>query len=528
MVILYNMTMNSTKPTVDIEWDKFSKEQLITMIKGLQHKNELLTEQISCMMQNRFGRKTESTGNIHQLSIFNEAEAEQDPSVKETEDIAQVIPSYTRKIKSKGKRDEDLSAITDTVIENHEIPEEKLKEIFKDGYKRLPDEVYRRLELIPARFRVIEHHIAVYAGKDNETIVRADRPADLFRNSIATPSLAAGIIHAKYVNAQPLYRQEQTFLENDIHISRQTMANWMIGCTENYLSLVTDKFREEILKEHLIHADETPVQVRKDGRPASSKSYMWVYRSAENDIHPAVIYEYQKTRNAEHPREFLKGFKGILVTDGYQAYHKLAKESDDLQVAGCWVHARRPFANVVKALGKKAKGSLAEQAAKKISYMYHIDNQLKDLSPKDRFQRRRTEVQPMVDGFFQWLKENQSSVPAKSETGKGIAYCLNQEQYLRTFLEDPSVPLDNSTAERAIRPFTIGRKNWVMIDTVKGAASSAVLYSIVETAKANNLRIYEYIKYLLGEIPKHMDEHDLKFLEELMPWSENLPKEIRK
>ena len=141
MVILYNMTMNSTKPTVDIEWDKFSKEQLITMIKGLQHKNELLTEQISCMMQNRFGRKTESTGNIHQLSIFNEAEAEQDPSVKETEDIAQVIPSYTRKIKSKGKRDEDLSAITDTVIENHEIPEEKLKEIFKDGYKRLPDEV---------------------------------------------------------------------------------------------------------------------------------------------------------------------------------------------------------------------------------------------------------------------------------------------------------------------------------------------------------------------------------------------------
>jgi transposase len=528
--------MSQYKPTVNIDWNKLSREDLITMIQGqqkqiedLNHNCDLLVEQINCMMQNRFGRKTESTSNIHQLSIFNEAEEIADPSVKEIDDIEQIIPTYTRKVKAKGKREEDLSTITDTVIENHEIPEERLKEIFKDGYKKLPDEVYRRLELVPARFRVVEHHIAVYAGKDNTTIIKADRPTDLFRNSIATPSLVAGVMHAKYVNAQPLYRQEQTFLENDIHISRQTMANWMIGCGENYLNLVTDKFKEEMIQQHVIHADETPVQVRKDDRPASSKSYMWVYKSSDRDkVHKAVIYEYQKTRNADHPKEFLKGFKGVLVTDGYQAYHKLAKESDDLKVAGCWVHARRPFANIVKAMGKKSKGSLAEKAAKKISNIYHIDNQLIDLSSEERLKKRKKEVEPLVDDFFKWVKENQDSVPSGSQTGKGFTYCLNQETYLRTFLDDPSIPLDNSAAERAIRPFTIGRKNWVMIDSIKGASASAVLYSIVETAKANDLKLYEYLKYLLEEIPKHMEDHDLTFLDNLMPWSENLPKEIRK
>jgi len=288
--------------------------------------------------------------------------------------------------------------------------------------------------------------------------------------------------------------------------------------------------KDELLKALVIQADETPVLVNKDGRRAGSQSYMWVYRTGNYYTQsPVILYDYQKTRNANHPREFLEGYEGVCVTDGYQVYHTLEKEREDLTIAGCWSHARRHFADVVKSIGKdKAKGTLAYQALKQIGAIYKIEEDLVNLAPEERLDRRQLSVKPLVEAFFLWINDNRNKVMPKSATGKGFSYCLNQERYLRVFLSNGLVPCDNNAAERAIRGFCIGKKNWRMIDTINGAESSAIIYSVAETAKANNLKPYLYFEHLLTEIPKHMDDTDQEFLENLLPWSDKLPDEIRK
>lgn len=257
---------------------------------------------------------------------------------------------------------------------------------------------------------------------------------------------------------------------------------------------------------------------------------MWVYRTGKMyQSNPIVLYEYQRTRNTSHPREFLKDYSGTVVTDGYQVYHTLEKERDDLKIAGCWSHARRHFSNVTKTLGKdKSKGTLANDALKQIAFIYKIEGMLNHLTPEERRQQRQLMVKPLVDAFFAWIKEHQSDVLPKSETGKGFTYCLNQEKYLRVFLDDGNVPADNNAAEGAIRGFCIGKANWHLIDTIEGAKASAIIYSIAETAKANQLKPYYYFEYLLTEIPKHMDDKNLDFLGDLLPWSETLPEYCKK
>lgn len=439
-----------------------------------------------------------------------------------------IVPAHKRR-KRKGKLDEDLSDFPVKVIE-HTMTEKELNDCFPEGYGRLPDEVYRKLELIPAVFEVHEHHIAVYRGK-NGKIVRAERPKEMLDASIATPSLVSAIINGKYTNAVPLYRQEQEFSRNDVNISRQTMSNWVITVAERYISLVYDRLKEEIIKSSVVHADETPVTVIRDGREGMHKSYMWVYRSGTMcGAKQAAVHEYQKTRKADAAGEFLKGFEGTLVCDGYQVYHTLEdREDTKFEAAGCWTHARRPFAQVVKSLGEKqVAGTVAMEALMQVQTIYHTDNQLQKLPPSERKKRRRLLVKPLVDSFFKWCREKEGKVAPSSETAKGIQYCLNQEKYLRVFLTNPQIPLDNNLAEQAIRPFCVGKKNWKMIDTVHGAQASAMLHRIVETAKANELNIYQYFKHLLTEIPKHMDGTSLDFLDDLLPWSKALPEICRK
>lgn len=504
------------------------KEQLNLMNQKL----DLLLEQLNISKQRQFGRSSEKMDFVGQLSLdecFNEAEAIITNKYILEPELEQITPSpYTRK-KAKGKREQDLKDLPVKVIQ-HELSEEELTSRLGPNWKRLPDEVYKRLAFHPATFEVEEHHVAVYAGMDGQTIIRGDRPVDLLRNSIATPSLEAAIINSKYVNAIPLYRLEQEFARNDVHLSRQVMANWTIQCGERYLSLLYDRLHQELYKANVLQADETPVLVSKDGRPAGSKSYMWVYRTGKMyQSNPIVLYEYQRTRNTSHPREFLKDYSGTVVTDGYQVYHTLEKERDDLKIAGCWSHARRHFSNVTKTLGKdKSKGTLANDALKQIAFIYKIEGMLNHLTPEERRQQRQLMVKPLVDAFFAWIKEHQSDVLPKSETGKGFTYCLNQEKYLRVFLDDGNVPADNNAAEGAIRGFCIGKANWHLIDTIEGAKASAIIYSIAETAKANQLKPYYYFEYLLTEIPKHMDDKNLDFLGDLLPWSETLPEYCKK
>lgn len=514
------------------------QDQLHSLQSQLDHTNaqlsdtnrqiELLTEQIRIMNQRHFGRKSEANlseidGQISLFDSFNEVEYLNQNSAKEPEIEEIVISSYHRS-KAKGKREADLDGLPARIIE-HRLSDEELAIKFPNGYKELPQEVYKRLHIIPETFIVDEHHVHVYASKNNDgTILKAPRPRDLFRNSIATPALVASIINGKYTNALPLERQAKTYKMNGINLATNTIANWVIRSTDMYLSLIYDRMHELIYDSKVIHADETPVKVmRIDNAKIKNgkKTYMWVYRNRPfKGTHPIVLYDWQDSRRSDHPREFLKTFSGTVVTDGYQVYHKLEKEREDLKVAGCWIHARRPFADFIKSVGlTAAKGSITQEAYDMITEMLRIDNTFDDLPVSDRKKQRQLVLSDKVDAYFAWVKQKYTQVTQNGSIGKALAYSINQEKHLRVFLSDGNIPMDNNYAEQAIRPFTLGRKNFVLIESSNGAKASAVLYSLVETAKANGLNTFEYFNLLLTEIPQHVDDNNLRFLDNLLPWS---------
>ena len=513
------------------------QEQLNALTKELHASNEkmqLLMEQVILGKQNRFGRSSEKMEDTSQICFrevngtivfFNEAEAVCDLNAAEPEDLELKSPKQPKR---KGKKEADLSGLPVRRIDHYLSAEELEAEFGVRGWKQLPDAISRKYHFVPAKVEVEEHHIGVYASKTDEHMVKADHPKTLLHGSLVSPSLGAAIINGKYVNAVPLYRLEQEFQRYGLQITRQNMANWCIRLAEEYLSILYDYLHKELYFYHVIQADETPVLVNHDGRKAGSKSWMWVYRSGHlYQKRQIVLYEYQQTRNASHPREFLKGYDGICVTDGYQVYHTLEKELEELTIAGCWVHCRRRFDEALKLISKSyQKESNAFLLMKQIQAIYREEGKLKDLSSDERLKQRQAVIKPLVDVFFAYLKT--INVSKKDKFGDAVGYALNQEKYLRVFLTDGDVPIDNNASERAIRGFCIGKKNWQMIDTIHGAKSSAIIYSIVETAKANNLKPFDYVQHLLEEMPKHMDDRDCSFLENLLPWSEKLPAGIRK
>ena len=458
--------------------NSFDKETLIQLflsqqeqLENIDHNLQLVLEQMADLKRHRFGRSSERHETGEQISFmqvdgkivfFNESEAV--AAEDEVGGDSEAVPRRKPKRKQ-GKREEDLDGLPIVVVE-HSMTGEELAALFgEEGFKQLPDEVYRRYAFTPAKIEVEEHHVKVYAGKKTDEIVRAPHPKSLLRGSLVSPSLEAAVMNAKYVNAVPLYRQEQEFLRYGLHISRQNMANWTVQCADRYLAVLYDYLHEKMYGYHVLQADETPVLVNKDGRPAGSKSYMWVYRTGRMYTdRQIVLYEYQRTRNASHPREFLKNFSGICVADGYQVYHTVENEREDLKIAGCWSHARRRFDEAVKALPKsKQKDSRAYLALTMIQAIYREEKQLKELPAQERRNRRQLSVRPLVEAYFAWVRENLPKVPQKSKTWEGFNYSLNQEKYLKVFLEDGEVPMDNNAAEQSIRGFCIGKKNWIEV-----------------------------------------------------------------
>ena len=529
--------LNSVDKSFLIQLLLQQQEQLNALTRELHTSNEkmqLLMEQVILGKQNRFGRSSEKMEDTSQICFcevdgtivfFNEAEAVCDLNAAEPDDLELKSPKQPKR---KGKKEADLSVLPVRRSEHYLSEEELEAEFGVRGWKQLPDAISRKYHFVPAKVEVEEHHIGVYASKTDEHMVKADHPKALLHGSLVSPSLGAAIINGKYVNAVPLYRLEQEFQRYGLQITRQNMANWCIRLAEEYLSVLYDHLHKVLYSYHVIQADETPVLVNHDGRKAGSKSWMWVYRSGHlYQDRQIVLYEYQQTRNASHPREFLKGYDGICVTDGYQVYHTLEKELEELTIAGCWVHCRRRFDEALKLVPKSyQKESNAFLLMKQIQAIYREEGKLNDLSSDERLKQRQVVIKPLVDAFFTYLKT--INVSKKDKFGDAIGYALNQEKYLRVFLTDGDVPIDNNASERAIRGFCIGKKNWQMIDTINGAKSSAIIYSIVETAKANNLKPFDYVQYLLEEIPKHMNDRDCSFLENLLPWSEKLPVEIHK
>ena len=511
--------------------DKLSGE-----IQELNKKMEVLIEQITLANKNRFGRSSEKMMDTSQICFmevdgtivfFNEAEAVSDLDAEEPDTLEN---KPARKPKAVGKKEADIKDLPVNIINHYLTDEELVAEFGENGWKQLPDAISKRYRFIPAKVEIDEHHVGVYASKTDDRIIKADHLKALLHGSLVSPTIAAAIMNGKYVNAVPLYRLEQEFSRYGLTITRQNMANWMIRLGESYLAALYDYLHQKLYDYHVIQADETPVLVNRDGRSAGTKSYMWVYRSGHlYTDKQIVLYDYHKTRNSSHPREFLRNYSGICVTDGYQVYHTIEKEREDLQIAGCWVHARRKFDEALTVIPKAHQNkSNAFLVIKQIQAIYREEGKLNKLSSEERLMQRQLVIKPLVDALFAYLKKMEPTVPASGQLRKAYTYILNQEKYLRVFLEDGEVPIDNNASERAIRGFCIGKKNWQMIDTINGAHSSAIIYSIAETAKANNLKPYDYFVYLLEEIPKHMEQKDRTFLEDLLPWSKKLPEGIRK
>ena len=511
-------------------------QELNEKLTAMDEKMQKLIEQVIISNKARFGRSTEKMNDPAQIRFaevngtivfFNDAEAEYKPDAPEPE-----IPMPRKRgVKVKGKKEQDFRGLPVERIDHYLSQEELVAEFGENGWKQLPDAVTTCYRFTPALLSVEEHHTGVYASKKNDGhMVKSKEFKNLLPSSPVSPTLGAAIMNAKYVNALPLARIEKEMERYGISITRQNMANWMIRLGEEYIAVMYDYLHEHLYDYHVIQADETPCLVNRDGRPAGSKSYMWVYRTGHMyQGKQIVLYEYQKTRNTSHPREFLKNFKGVCVTDGYQVYHKLENEIEDLRVAGCWVHCRRHFEEAWEVIGKvKSPDAMSYLVMKQIQAIYREEGKLKDSSVKDRLTQRQVVVKPLVDALFSYLKSNEGKVPGSGKLRDAVTYAFNQEKYLRVFLEDGEVPIDNNSSERAIRGFCIGKKNWEVIDTINGAKTSAMIYSIAETAKANNLKPYEYFKLLLEVIPKHMEDTDRSFLEDLLPWSDNLPDCVRK
>lgn len=525
-----------------------SRDELITIILMMQGQLDVMNENIERLIEQvriansyRFGKHTETLTAIDgQLSFFDEAEAACNPGAPEPS-MDEVIPQ-TRSGKKSGQRELNLKEFPVEKVPVHSVSVEELNSFYGEGnWRRMPDETYKRLRHEPESWTVEEHTVEVYVGTDGEhqdEFMRGKAPKNLLKNSIVTPSLLASILNVKYVNSSALYRIEQEFERNGVNISRQTMSNWIINCADRYFSPFVERMKEELLKLPVTQSDETPTQVIKESDHPNSKCYMWVHRSGElfKDRN-IVIYEYQKGRDHKIPLEFYKDYSGVLVTDSLQQYHLIERELPGLTNANCWAHARRDFADAVKAADKSnpdaVRQSVAYTALQKIGEFYNADTELKELAPEERLQKRQTVIRPLVEDFFAWVKEQVAAcaVPPKTKTGQGLQFILNQEKYLKVFLDNADVPIDNSAAERSIRTFCLGKKNWMFHNTANGAKASALVYSISETAKLNSLRPYYYFRYILTEMPNLCDEKgniDPAQLDYLMPWSDSLPEECRK
>ena len=486
-------------------------------------------EQFRLSKHRQYGTSSEKTSPelpAVEENLFNETEALANPSLPEPTVEKMVI----RRKRQPGQREEQLENLPVETIEYRLPVEEQVCSCCGNALHEMSTEVRKELKIIPAQVKVVEHVRYVYACRRCEQeavstpIVTAPMPAPVLPGSLVSPSAMAFIMNQKYALSLPLYRQEKQMELLGVELSRQTMANWMIQGSQQWLRPLYDRMHEHLLAKDILHADETTVQVlHEPGRSAQSSSYMWLYRTGRDG--PAIVpYDYKTTRAGKHPARFLTGFKGYLHVDGYAGYHDLP----DVVLVGCLAHARRKFYEALKSLPPEAAN--AEVAAKEglafCNRLFTIERELQEVSAEKRYKIRLEQSLPVLDAFLVWLKQQGPKVLPKSSFGQAIKYCRNQWDKLTAFLQDGRLEIDNNRSERSIKPFVIGRKNFLFANTPKGATASATIYSIIETAKENSVNPWPYLTYLFEKMP-NVDVADPKVLDELLPWSSTLPESCR-
>lgn len=488
--------------------------ELESLLADKEAKIAFLEEQFRLAQQKQFGASTE--GHPGQGELFNEAE--EIVEVEQVESEQQNV-SYTR---NKPKRKPLPKELPREVVVHDIADEDKVCDSCQGELHKIGEDKSEKLEFIPAQVKVIEHVRPKYSCKaceQNSTsnqVKQAPAPHSVIPKGYATPSLLSQIITSKYQYGLPLYRQEAMFKQYGIELSRKTTADWMMKSAD-ILQVLYDKLRQHLLKQTVIYADETTIKVVGDNK---SKSYMWLYATGadspegkltDTHIPHIVLFDYHASRAGQCAVDYLKGYKGYLQVDGYAGYHKT-----QATLVGCWAHARRKFTDAKTAMGKHKSGKV-EWALNHIQKLYRIEIQIKRKTPDERLKIRQEKSLPLLKQFEAWLIKSEQDVLPKTKLGEAVQYCLNQWEKLQRYTVDGHLSIDNNRAERAIKPFVIGRKAWLFSQTANGAHASAVLYSIIETAKANGLTPFNYIMHLLTELSK--PEPDIELL---LPWNVKL------
>ena len=524
-----------SEETVTITREEYEEFQ------SLKKKNEELTQKIEYLLEefhlcqkHRFGTSSEknkvniSEETIYQLGFaFNESEAYADAVIRREAAGETTVKEHKRK-----KYVTNLDNLPDNIeveIIDKDLPEtERICDQCGGKLTEIGVDIDRKVKLVPVKFIIVETRTHSYkcveCDKTNakSRIVRAEADKPVIPNGNATAEAIAYIATEKYVMHSPLYRLEQQLNASGIPLSRQTMSSWLLKSTELYFEPIWKRMREKLLEEDILHADETTLEVlREPGRKAQRKSYMWLYRTGKEAKQQLILYDYQETREAKHPIAFLGGFKGYLHTDGYSGYHNL---SPDIRVVGCLAHARRNFTDAVDAIRNEEKRS-ASPAMIGIAFfdkLFEIERNIADLQPDERKLKRQELSMSVLNELRNWVSK--LNAPPKSLLGKAANYVISQWSWLTAWLEDGRLEISNNLAERSIKPFVIGRKNWIFANTPSGARSSAILFSMIQTAKENGLDPYRYLTQVLKKAP-YLNMSDPSDVDTLLP--ANAPADCR-
>lgn len=511
--------------TIEAQKAQIEKQriQLENMTQALLHARKKL-----------FGPSTEVSKHVDgQLSLFDTAQKLAEELAKEQKKIA--VPAHTRKARQPGVRAEMLSGLVQE-IEEYIIPETDTCSKCGSELKIIGKRIVRtEVEFIPAKLKVkqIVQQVAkcTKCGTDESEydschFQKASVPAPPLAHSISTPSLIAQVMYQKFVMGMPFARQEKDWYRLGLVLSRADMANWSIRCCEEWLAPIYNRIHERLLECQVLHMDETRIQCNKEeGKKASSESFMWVMRSAECEEITAAYFYYSRSRSGAVARQLLSGFAGYLITDAYSGYGTV----EDITNVLCWSHCRRYYIESIPLdnKGKEIPGSKGAEGREYINCLFKVEEQIRTLPYEERKQKRQEASRPILDAFWSWVSETSALKTTNEKLTEALTYSTNQRTGLETFLEDGRLPLSNNLCEANIKPYATARRAWLFADSPRGAKANAILYTLAESARANKLDVYEYLKYLLTEMPNNAHLEHPEVIDQYLPWSKELPDECR-
>lgn len=496
--------------------------QIDNMIQALLHARKKL-----------FGPSTEVTQMDGQLSLFESVQELAEQLNLSKEKIT--VKPYTRTPRQPGVRQEMLAGLPQEV-EEYVLPADEKCSVCGGEMKVVGKRVVRtEVEFRPAKLilKQIVQQIAkcIECGEEDSPnekchFQKATVPVPPLAHSISTPSLIAQIMYQKFAMGLPLARQEKDWFRFGLVLSRNNMANWIIRCSQEWLEPVYWRIHEKLLECGLLHMDETRIQCNKEeGKLPSSESFMWLMRSAVSEDIQGAFFYYSRSRSGENARKLLDGFHGYLITDAYAGYDKVP----DIKRALCWAHCRRYFVESIPldTKGKEVPGSKGAEGREYIDLLFKVEDEIKNLPYEEKKQKRQDASQPILDAFWAWVEKTFAMHTTNEKLTQALGYCQNQRKYLETFLEDGRIPLSNNYCEANIKPFATARRAWLFADTPRGAFANGVLYTLVESARANELDGYEYLKYLLTEMPNNHHLEKPAVIDQLLPWAKELPEQCR-